>query len=123
MSQHPERAVDYLEHISAALGRIQQYVAGMSKAQFMEITLVQDAVLRNLTILGEAAHKLLNDCPEFVTGHPEIPVARIYATRNRLTHGYEVVDLEVVWNLVAYDVPALEPKIEAALKELRGSKE
>jgi len=117
MRQHPERALDYLEHILAALERIQQYTAGKSDAAFLTDMLVQDAVLRNLTILGEAAHRILVEASDFVAAHPEIPLAEIYATRNRITHGYEEVDLDIVWNLVQYDVPELLRKIAAALKE------
>jgi len=86
MSKHPERAQDYLEHILDALERIQRYTSGKSAADFMSDTLLQDAVLRNLGIIGEAAHRLLADSPDYAAKHPEIPLAKIYGTRNRLTH-------------------------------------
>lgn len=119
MSSHPERAQDYLEHILVALERIQRYTAGKSADEFMASTLLQDGVLRNLGIIGEAAHRLLADAPEYVAMHPEIPFAKIYATRNRITHAYEEVDMEIVWNLVLNDVPALLPKTVAALNEIK----
>ncbi|MGA2169951.1 MAG: HepT-like ribonuclease domain-containing protein [Terracidiphilus sp.] len=119
MSVHPERTQDYLEHILNALERIQRYTAGKFAADFMTDTLLQDGVLRNLGIIGEAAHRLLADSPDYAAMHPEIPLARIYATRNRITHAYEEVDLEVVWNLAAFDVPDLQPKIVAALKDFK----
>src|SRR5580693_5933999 len=115
MSRHPERSQDYLEHILEALERIQRYTSDKSEAEFMASTLLQDGVLRNLGIIGEAAHRLLAEAPEFVAMHPEIPLAKIYATRNRITHAYEEVDMEIVWNLVLYDVPNLRPKIAAAI--------
>jgi uncharacterized protein with HEPN domain len=96
--------------------------AGKSKADFMTDTLLQDGVLRNLGIVGEAAHRLLADSPEYAATHPEIPLAKIYGMRNRITHAYEEVDLEIVWNLVLYDVPALQPKIAAALNEFKEKK-
>jgi uncharacterized protein with HEPN domain len=116
MSKHPERAQDYLEHILAALERIQRYTVGKSAADFMADTLLQDGVLRNLGIIGEAAHRLLADAPEYAAMHPEIPLAKIYGMRNRITHAYEDVDMAIVWNLVLFDVPALLPKIAAALE-------
>jgi uncharacterized protein with HEPN domain len=119
MSSHPERAQDYLEHILIALERIQRYTVGKSADEFASSTLLQDGVLRNLGIIGEAAHRLLADAPEFVATHPEIPFAKIYATRNRITHAYEDVDIEIIWNLVVNDVPSLHPKIAAALSEFR----
>jgi uncharacterized protein with HEPN domain len=119
MSPHPERVQDNLEHILEALERIQRYTAGKSAGEFMASTLLQDGVLRNLGIIGEAAHRLLAEAPEFVAAHPEIPLAKIYATRNRITHAYEEVDMEIVWNLILYDVPGLQPKIAAALDEVK----
>jgi uncharacterized protein with HEPN domain len=119
MSKHPERVQDYLEHMLGALERIQRYTAGKSAADFMTDTLLQDAVLRNLGIIGEAAHRLLADSPDYAVTHPEIPFAKIYATRNRIEHAYEEVDLNILWNLVVQDVPALKPKIAAAIEELR----
>jgi len=119
MSKHPERAQDYIEHILGALERIQRYTAGKSASDFMSDTLLQDGVLRNLGIIGEAAHRLLADSPDYAAKHSEIPLAKIYGTRNRITHAYEEVDMEIVWNLVVNDVPALQPKIVAALNEFK----
>ncbi len=121
MSTHPERTQDYLEHILVALERIERYAAGKSAADFSADTLLQDGVLRNLGIIGEAAHRLLAESADFVAKHPEIPLAKIYATRNRLTHAYEEVDLNIVWNLVLLDLPDLKLKIAAALSQLRES--
>lgn len=116
MSPHLERVQDYLEHILEALARIARYTAGKSPQEFSRDTLVQDAVLRNLGIVGEAARRIMTEAPDFVAAHPEIPVTAMYATRNRITHGYEEVDLDIVWNLVQSDVPDLKKKIAAAIK-------
>jgi uncharacterized protein with HEPN domain len=122
MSLHPERVADYLEHILAAVDRIERYVAGKSATDFMADTILQDAVLRNLGVVGEAARKLIADSPEYAALHPEIPLAKINATRNRIIHAYEEVDLGIVWNLVLYDVSVLRPKIVAALDEFEEKK-
>jgi uncharacterized protein with HEPN domain len=119
MNRHPERAQDYLEHILVALERIREYTAGKSAMDFAASTFLQDAVLRNLGIIGEAARRLLTDSPEFAARHPEIPLAKIYATRNRITHAYEEVDLGIVWNLIQYDMPDLKVKVAAALDEAK----
>lgn len=115
MSRHPERARDYLEHILGALDRIQRYTSGKSSADFAAETILQDAVLRNLGVIGEAARRLLADAPSYVALHTEIPIAQINATRNRIIHAYEEVDLDIIWNLVLFDVSELRPKIVAAL--------
>jgi uncharacterized protein with HEPN domain len=120
MSRHPERAADYLEHILGALDRIQRYASDKSESDFMADTILQDAVLRNLGVVGEAARKLLADAPEYVALHPEIPIAKINATRNRIVHAYEEVDLDIIWNLLLYDVSVLRPKIVDALSEFKG---
>lgn len=119
MSQHPERTGDYLEHILEAIDRIQRYVAGKSKTDFIADTILQDAVLRNLGIIGEAARKILAASPEFAVQHPEIPLAKINATRNRIVHDYEEIDFDVIWNLIARDVSVLRPEIDTALKKLK----
>ncbi len=119
MSQHPERARDYLQHILSALERIQRYTSGKSAADFMADTMLQDAVLRNLSIIGEAAHRLLADAPDYAALHPEIPLAKIYATRNRVTYTYAEVDTEIIWNLVISDISQLGPKIVAALNDFK----
>jgi uncharacterized protein with HEPN domain len=103
-----------------ALERIQRYTAGKSATDFIADTLLQDAVLRNLGIIGEAAHRLLADSPDYAATHPEIPLAKIYGMRNLITHAYEEVDMEIVWNLVLFDVPTLLSKIVAALNEFKG---
>ena len=117
MSRHPERAQDYLEHILDALERIQEYTAGRSEAAFMADRMLQDAVLRNLGIVGEAARRMLTDAPEYAANHPEIPFAQINATRNRIIHAYEEMDLKIVWNLIQFDGAGLQPMIVAALQQ------
>jgi len=117
MKPHAERLGDYLEHILDALQRIQRYTHGKSRDDFATDTLIQDGVLRNLSIIGEAAHRILAAAPDFAAQHPEIPLAKIYGTRNRLTHAYEEIDLDIVWNLVQNDVPALGEKVAVALRD------
>ena len=90
------------------------------RSDFIADTLLQDAVLRNLGIIGEAAHRLLADSPDYAATHPEIPLTKIYGMRNLITHAYEEVDMEIVWNLVLFDVPTLLSKIVAALNEFKG---
>lgn len=74
----------------------------------------QDAVIRNLEVLGEAAEKLRRRFPEFVARHPEIPWRPAYGMRNVLSHGYFKVDLEVIWHIIKADLPALRQKLERA---------
>ena len=64
---------------------------------FLEDEMVQDAVIRNFEIIGEASHNIEARFPEFAQGHPELPLAFSYQMRNAVAHGYFKVDLEIVW--------------------------
>lgn len=75
------RDQDYLEHIQDAIGKIHRYVAGKSEADFMADDLVQDGVIRNLEIIGEAVTKL---SPELKSSHDDVPWGEISGMRNRL---------------------------------------
>jgi uncharacterized protein with HEPN domain len=75
--------------------------------------------LRNIEIIGEAARNVERADPKFSAQHPDVPWAVIYAMRNRLSHGYFEVDLEIVWKTVRNDLPALESRTSALLKGLK----
>jgi uncharacterized protein with HEPN domain len=115
MSKDRLRVPDYLEHIVQAIRRISRYTESIDEAAFLQNELVQDAVIRNLEIIGEAARNISRDYPEFAAGHPEIPWEEIYLMRNRVSHGYFSVDLEIVWKTVRSDVPELERQISRIL--------
>ncbi len=73
-----------------------------------------DAVLRNFTIIGEAASHLTES---FTSAHPEVPWADMRDMRNIVVHEYFGVDLSVVWNTIRNDLPVLIPMLEAILEE------
>lgn len=87
MGQHPLRARDYLGHMLDAVGRIQSYTRGKSPDDFLSDQLLQDGVVRNIEILGEASRNLLASVPNAAEKFPGIPFAAIYAMRNQLSHG------------------------------------
>lgn len=115
MNPHAPRERNYLEHMLDAAGQIQQYALGKSFEQFCGDRLLQDAVIRNIEILGEASRKLLDIVPDAALKYPAIPLAAIYAMRNQLLHGYFTVDLEVVWRVIERDVPELQRALRAAI--------
>lgn len=108
----PRTPQDYLGHMLGAIDRIQRYVGDLNAASFKADEMRQDAVIRNLEVLGEAAEKLRRRFPEFVARHPEIPWRPAYGMRNVLSHGYFKVDLEVVWHTIKADLPALRQQLE-----------
>jgi len=86
----------YLGHIADSIEAIETYVAG-GRDMLLRERLVQDAVIRNFEIIGEAASRLF---PK-VRGRPGVPWAKVIAFRNRLIHGYWSVDLGLVRGVVA----------------------
>lgn len=69
----------------------------------------QDAVMFNLIIMGEAAHKIADD---FQTDHPEIPWSSIIGTRNVIVHGYDQVRLQIVWDIIHRDLQTLKRNLK-----------
>ncbi|MCE2935047.1 MAG: DUF86 domain-containing protein [Cyclobacteriaceae bacterium] len=95
----------YVLHILNAIGRIEQFTHGISEDQFCQSILIQDAVIRNIQVIGEASKKF-DDA--FCNAHPHIPWRQIGAMRNKLVHEYFGVDLPSVWSVVIIDLPVLK---------------
>lgn len=112
------RVADYLGHILKAIERVERYTADIDNIEFLGNELVQDAVIRNIEIIGEASNNIQRSAPKFAARHHDIPWAIMYTMRNRVTHGYDTVDLEIIWNTVRRDLPALYAKVQAAHRTL-----
>jgi uncharacterized protein with HEPN domain len=111
---HPERVQDYIGHILDAIDRCTSYLLPVSDLQtFQSNAQVQDAVVRNIEIIGEAVAKINNISPEFITSHVDIPWQQMRAMRNVIIHEYFFVDLQIVWNTVKNDFPKLKRQIKA----------
>jgi uncharacterized protein with HEPN domain len=87
----------------------------MDQASFLQNELVQDAVIRNLEVLGEASNNVLKHYPEFAARHPELPLAFAYQMRNAVAHGYFKVDYEIVWQTIHAELPALSLQVKKAI--------
>ena len=95
----------YLDDILEAIGQIHEYTASLDYGMFARDRRTQDAVVRNLEIIGEAAHRL----PESTrAGAPDIEWRKIVGLRNILTHEYFGVSLPVVWDVVQNKLGPLE---------------
>jgi uncharacterized protein with HEPN domain len=105
------RLRDYLDHMLEAITWIERYTQGMSEERFHDERLVLDAAIRNLEVIGEAAHNIELNHPDFATQHAGIPWRAMYAMRNRVSHGYFSVDPGVVWQTITRSLPALKQKI------------
>jgi len=116
MNTKPSRATDYLGHILQAIDRIAQYTDDMSEPAFLLSQITQDAVIRNLEIIGEAGRNIERHCPELLAQHPQLPLLDAYEMRNALAHGYFRVDLAIIWKTIENDLPALREQIEAIMR-------
>lgn len=102
----------YLHHILDAIHRIETYTKGISKETYMQNGLLQDGVVRQLEIIGEASNNLSD---EFQEKHSEIPWGQIISLRNRIIHAYFDINLEITWDIVRGDIPELKRQIERIL--------
>lgn len=115
--KHPERIEDYLEHIAEAIDRATSYLQPIPDlAVFQQNLQVQDAVVRNIEIIGEAVNKINSTAPEFIKQHSELPWGQMRGMRNVAIHEYFFVDLEIVWTTVRDHLPKLKQQIDALLK-------
>jgi len=118
VNKHEFRAKDYLLHMLEAADRVQSYTSGVSEEEFFANQMLQDAVVRNIEIIGEAANNLLEIGPEFAAKYPSIPFGQIYGMRNRVAHGYFAVSTPMIWDSVKVDIPELRQQIVKVLGEL-----
>ena len=88
MSKDKQRLFDYLEHILEAITRIQRYIDDIDEITFLNNELIQDAVIRNLEIIGEASRNVGKHYPDYANQHASVPFAVAYEMRNALAHGY-----------------------------------
>ena len=106
------RLADYLGHILEAVRRIDAYTADMSEVSFLENSLVQDAVIRNFEIIGEASRNIDRPYPAFRAKHSAVPWIPAYEMRNALSHGYFKVDLSLVWQTIHKHLPGFAEQVQ-----------
>jgi uncharacterized protein with HEPN domain len=114
---HPERVKDYLEHIADAIERAIRYVGNLdSLAALEQDQQAQDAIVRTIVVIGEAANRIQKVSPQFVTAHPELPWTPMRGIRNKVVHDYFDVAWDVVWDTVKQDLPPLLQQVKSLLK-------
>ena len=106
------RVKDYLEHILKAIERIERYTDDIDRASFLCSELIQDAVIRNIEIIGEASKNIQRVDPAFASIHDHIPWQVMYTMRNRVSHGYDSIDFEIVWNTIKGALPTLYDQVK-----------
>ena len=97
-----DRQVAYLLDILRSAEVIQGYVNGYNREDFLRDPKTQDAVLRRLLVIGEAAAHLT---PETESRFEELPFRKMAGLRNRVVHDYGQIDFEIIWETVNDHVP------------------
>lgn len=112
MSSRGER--EYLVDMREAIQRIQKYTAGLAYDAFLADAKTQDAVIRNIEILGEAAKRL----PASLTrASPDIEWKSIAGMRDKLVHDYFGVNLDILWDVLTTKLPPLLARVESLISE------
>ena len=106
------RLGDYLDQMLTAANDARRFVDGMSKEDFLADKRTQQAVVMSLVIIGEAAARIMDKHSQFVADNSEIPWRGIRGMRNRVTHGYFDIDLNVVWATTQTALPDLLSQLE-----------
>ena len=106
--------LDYVEDILDAMDKAEALLAAVTYDQFATDFRIHFAVVRALEIVGEAAKRLpLNLRQQY----PAIPWRGMAGMRDRIIHGYDVVDLQIVWDVVKRDIPQIKPQVQQILAD------
>lgn len=112
--------VDYLQDMLEAIEKVAGFTCGTDEQRFRTDDKTVFAVVRALEILGEAAKNV----PEDIRNrYPQVPWREIAGMRDKLTHEYFGVNLDVIWKAAQIELPRLVPLIARALAEVRESEE
>jgi uncharacterized protein with HEPN domain len=99
----------YIDHILQSINNIFEYTKGLSIQDFSDNKMVQDAVIRNFEIIGEATKKVSDDYKQV---HFEVPWKAMSGMRDKLIHDYIGVDTAVIWKTIKEDLSPLKKKLE-----------
>jgi uncharacterized protein with HEPN domain len=106
--------LDYVEDILDAMDKAELVLEGITFEEFEADFRINFAVVRALEIIGEAAKRLPTDLRQ---QYPHVPWRNMAGMRDRIIHGYDSVDLQIVWDVVKVDNPRIKPQIQQILAD------
>ncbi|MBI1746889.1 MAG: DUF86 domain-containing protein [Acidobacteria bacterium] len=109
----PDETV-YLQHILDAITKVEFYLEDINESAFKQNTLIQDGVIRQDEIIGDATKRLSN---KLLAQYAHIPWEDISGMRDKLIHDYFGVDIETVWLTATEDLPTLKAEVTKILTE------
>lgn len=101
--------IAYTDHIINCIKKIRKFVKGIDKKEFAKNELIQDAIIRNFEVIGEASKKI---SPDFKKTYYDIPWKEISGMRDKLIHDYLGVDIDVIWKTIEHDLPILQKELK-----------
>ncbi len=110
----------YLRHIIDAIDKIEEYLSGVSEEDFIASTLIQDGVIRQLGIVGEATRHVTNNIRQMDS---TVPWQDISDMRNKLIHDYFGVDIDTVWVTANEDLSDLKRRVKGIITVLAEQEE
>ena len=113
MSKSKRAETEILRDVREAIARVKTYAAGIEYAEFLEDIKTQDAVVRNLEIIGEAVKNISTD---FRKKHKGVEWKNIAGFRDRMIHHYFGINWEIVWDVIKNKLPELDDQVEKILK-------
>jgi len=105
----------YIFHIIDSIDQISEYTDQILPGEFKENRLIQDAVVRNFEIIGEAAKNVSKRTRE---KYSQIPWKKMAGMRDKLIHNYMGVDLDAVWNTIEEIIPAMRKELDKVIDEM-----
>ncbi|OGJ62250.1 hypothetical protein A3C37_04200 [Candidatus Peribacteria bacterium RIFCSPHIGHO2_02_FULL_53_20] len=113
MNSYKKNPRVYLDDILGAIARVTEYTS-QGKQQFFDDMKTQDAVIRQISIIGEASSRLPKNLRD---AHSGIPWKEIIGMRNIIVHDYSHTDLIIVWDTIQQHLPALKENVDCMLRE------
>lgn len=112
-----EEFLDFVEDILDAMEKAELLLEGVGYEKFEADFRINFAVIRALEIIGEASKRLPDGLR---VRYPEVPWKGMAGMRDRIIHGYDNVDYQIVWDVVKKDIPKIKPTIQRIIKDFGG---